>query len=205
MGLEREFDLFVRAATGFAELVRRIEPRQWDGPGLGEWDLRALVGHTTRSLITVTEYVDRPVASVDLESPEAYYAAASAFAGADQAAVVERGRQAGEVLGADPAAVVAELRDAAVARLRGQPDLRMYTLLGGMWLRDYLPTRTFELAVHGLDIAAATGSVGHRPDPEVAGAMVAIAGRVAAERGDGGEVLRALTGRSVLAAGFSVV
>ena len=37
------------------------------------------------------------------------------------------------------------------------PDLVVHTIAGGMRVAAYLPTRTFELCVHGLDIAAATG------------------------------------------------
>ena len=37
------------------------------------------------------------------------------------------------------------------------PDLVVHTIVGGMRVAAYLPTRTFELCVHGLDIAAATG------------------------------------------------
>lgn len=36
---------FAEAAQAYADLVAAIRPDQWNGPGLGEWDLRALVGH----------------------------------------------------------------------------------------------------------------------------------------------------------------
>ena len=44
---------FLAAAGTVADLVDAIPDTAWDGPGLGEWDLRALVGHTSRSLVTV--------------------------------------------------------------------------------------------------------------------------------------------------------
>ena len=50
---------FTSAARSFAELVREIPASAWDSPGLGEWDLRSLVGHTSRSLITVSTYLQR--------------------------------------------------------------------------------------------------------------------------------------------------
>ncbi|MDT5335177.1 MAG: hypothetical protein QOD90_682, partial [Mycobacterium sp.] len=45
---------YTSAARAFAGLVRAIPESAWEGPGLGEWDLRALVGHMSRSLITVS-------------------------------------------------------------------------------------------------------------------------------------------------------
>ena len=51
--VHRSADLFGQAARAVAALVDTIPPERWDGPGLGEWDLRALVGHTSRSLLTV--------------------------------------------------------------------------------------------------------------------------------------------------------
>ena len=43
--------------VAFAAQVDRIPADAWDGPGLGEWDLRALVGHASRSLVTVLTYL----------------------------------------------------------------------------------------------------------------------------------------------------
>lgn len=204
MTLTDEYDLFVQATNGVVGLVGQIESGSWSSPGLGDWDLRALVGHTSRSLITVTQYVDQRVEAEELSSPEAYYLAAAQMAGADAAAVVERGRQAGSALGADPAAAFAEHAAAAIERLRDQPDVLMHTIVGGMRLVNYLPTRTFELAVHGLDIADAI-AVDFTPPDQVLTAMVELAGRIAVHGGQGADVLRALTGRSRLSPDFSVV
>ncbi len=151
---------FLAAATAVADTVDLIPSTAWDGPGLGVWDLRALVGHTSRSLITVVEYLGRPAAVEEIATPEAYYAKVAGFAAADPAAVVERGRAAGAALGDDPAAAFrARLADAAAALDGAGDDDLPTTLVGGMRLAAYLPTRTFELAVHGTDIAAATGLV----------------------------------------------
>src|SRR5690242_15845715 len=93
-------EAFRAAAATVVELVARIPDGAWDGPGLGVWDLRALVGHTSRSLVTVLEYFDRPVAAEDVPSAEAYYLAVPAImAGAGADAVAERGRVAGAALG----------------------------------------------------------------------------------------------------------
>lgn len=204
MTLQHERDVFFAAADGFVDLVSRIGSHRWDSPGLGAWDLRALVGHASRSLITITEYVDRPVETEEIASPGAYYEAAAAMAGADLAAVVERGRQAGLVLGEDPAAAVRALRDRAVARLSDQPDVLMHTIVGGMSLEHYLPTRTFELVVHGLDIARAA-ELPYTPRPDVLARSLALAGEIAVRTGAGAQVLLALTGRARLDEDFSVV
>lgn len=197
---------FTSAASSFADLVRRIPAAAWDGPGLGDWDLRSLVGHTSRSLTTVFSYLGTTAERADVSSPAQYYAKVTPAAlGIDPAAVAERGRQAGRDLGADPAAAV----DALVARTRealadaGDP---LIEVIGGLGIRlhTYLPTRTFELAVHGLDIARAAG-LDYALPREVAAEATALAGQIAAELGHAEPVLLALTGRSALPASFSIV
>jgi uncharacterized protein (TIGR03083 family) len=150
---------FGSAATAFVDLVRRIPPGSWDGPGLGDWDLRSLVGHTSRSLVTVSSYLRTTAEREDVVSAEDYYRRVTGPAlGLDPADVVERGRQAGRDLGDDPAAAVEALRSAALADVAAAGD-PLIAVIGGLGIRlsNYLPTRTFELVVHGLDIARATG------------------------------------------------
>jgi uncharacterized protein (TIGR03083 family) len=195
---------FLGAAAAVADLIDTIPSTAWDGPGLGAWDLRALVGHTSRALVTVVTYLGRPAAAEEVATPEAYYVVIRA-GGADPAAVAERGRAAGAALGADPAAGLRALvADATAALDRAGDDDLMTTAAGGMRLLAYLPTRTFELAVHGADIAAATGLPVAIP-PAVLAEAAALAARTAVEVGQGPVVLAALTGRTVLPPGFSVV
>jgi hypothetical protein len=74
-----------------------------------------------------------------------------------------------------------------------------------MRLRQYLPTRTFELVVHGLDIARAAGL----PTPAYSAGLLTevlqLAAAAAVLVGRGSELLLAMTGRAALPAGFSVV
>lgn len=193
---------FAQAAHTFAELVRAIPDDRWTGPGLGEWDLRALVGHTSRSLITVESYLSQPAEVEDVCTPEAYYLQ---IANVDAAAVAERGRAAGVALGADPVGFV----DTLVARVltaADRPDNPLITTVaGGMRLTNYLPTRTLELVVHSLDIAAATGLPAPEFGARVLTEVVGLAAGAAVGQGRGPELLLALTGRSALPAGFSVV
>ena len=65
---------FESAARSFAGLVHRIPADGWDGPGLGEWDMRSLVGHASRSLITVSTYLETSAEHEDVATPQDYYA-----------------------------------------------------------------------------------------------------------------------------------
>ncbi|KUI23974.1 mycothiol maleylpyruvate isomerase [Mycobacterium sp. IS-1742] len=198
--------VFAVAADSFVDLVARLPVAALDGPGLGEWDLRALVGHTSRSLTTVSTYLRTTAARRDVTSAAEYYLTVTPEAlGIDPAAVAERGRQAGRELGEDPAAAVTRLAATAVADVDGAGD-PLIEVIGGLGIRlsDYLPTRTFELVVHGLDIGRAAG-VDYAPPPEVFVAAVRLAAEIAVISGRGAQVLLALTGRAALPPAFSVV
>jgi hypothetical protein len=71
-----------------------------------------------------------------------------------------------------------------------------------MRLRDYLPTRTFELVVHGLDISLAV-PVRWTPPLGALRSAVELATEVALRRGEGTLLLRLVTGREP--GGFSIV
>ena len=196
---------FEYAAGFFVELVETIPSTAWNGPGLGEWDLRSLVGHAGRSLSTVTSYLARPAAVIDVPSPAAYYRWAVQQIGADPAGVAERGRQAGIALGEDPAAAVRLLREDAVTTIRDlDTDPIIETIAGGMRVSAYLPTRTFELTVHTLDIAAALERDVTAPAEALADALH-LAAELALAKGDGQSVLLALTGRRPLPEDYSVL
>jgi hypothetical protein len=74
-----------------------------------------------------------------------------------------------------------------------------------MTLIGYLPTRTFELAVHSLDLAGAL----HLAVPQVLGpavsASLVLAAEIAAASPEAPQVLLALCGRRRLPEAFSVV
>nr|WP_123023458.1 maleylpyruvate isomerase N-terminal domain-containing protein [Mycolicibacterium stellerae] len=197
---------FEAAARSFAALVHRIPDDRWTRPGLGDWDLLSLVGHASRSLITVSAYLQTPAEREDIATPQDYYAwTADYMSKAGAEAVNERGRQAGRDLGTDPAATVDRLVERALGDLETAGD-PLIAVIGGLGLRlhTYLPTRTFELAVHGLDIARATGLSLDLP-ADVLDEATVLAARIAVLTGRGDEVLLALTGRAALPPGFSVV
>jgi uncharacterized protein (TIGR03083 family) len=196
-------ETFDEATRTFVELVRRLPDDRWEGPGLGEWDLRSLVGHTSRSLVTVETYLGQPVDTEEVPTPAAYYVA---IADIDSSAVAERGRQAGRVLGENPAEFVAALAKRVLAQVETAGNPLMHTAAGGMRLESYLSTRTFELVVHSLDIAAAVADV---EPPEFSDQLLSEVARVAATaavlRGRGVELVLALTGRTPLSPEFSMV
>ncbi|MEP9364110.1 maleylpyruvate isomerase N-terminal domain-containing protein [Nocardioides sp. CN2-186] len=193
---------YLSAARAFAAQVRAL-PDDLSGPGLGDWDLRALAGHTSRSLVTVITYLQQPVDDVAVESAAAYFALLGSSGVTAGEEVTARGVAAGEAMGADPAAYVDGLLDrvtADLAAVDGDPVIT--TAAGGMRLSDYLPTRTFELVVHGLDIASATSS-SWTPPPDALAEAVSLAAEVAVLTGSGVDLLRLATGRST--AGISIV
>ena len=117
-------DLYGRAARAVADLVGTIPPGRWDGPGLGEWDLRALVGHTSRSLLTVETYLQRPAEREDLATAAAYVAAGQRLAADAGGGVAQRGRDAGKALGPRPADGVHRDRGPRAAPVPSVPTTR---------------------------------------------------------------------------------
>lgn len=197
-------EAFEAAAGSFVDLVGRAGQAGggWDRPGLGRWDLRALVGHTSRALVTVATYLDQPAEREVLPSAAAYLAGA---ARTDGEAVFARGVAAGEELGDDPYAWVSAARDRSLAKVRAaDPEMLVETIGGGMRLAGYLPTRTFELVVHGCDIASALGL-----DPDVPPVALREAAGLATaavlDQGRGTDLLLTLTGRADWPADLVVV
>lgn len=198
----RSCQAFAEAAEWFVGSVSLVDDR-WSRPGLGEWDVRSLVGHTSRSLLTVEAYLAQPADVVDVESAAGYFQATRAIAAGP--AVAERGREAGEALGPDPAAAVADIaaRVLPVVESCGGAEV-ITTIAGGMRLADYLPTRTFELVAHTADLAAALGLSADPPAVPAEQALELVA-RLAVAQGLAGPLLRAATGREGLPPGFSVL
>jgi len=197
---------YTTAAGAFVDLVGRVPEAAWGRPALGEWDVRSLVGHTARALSTVRDYLGRPAETIRADSAVAYHVAAAAAT--DDAAVAARGREAGAALGGDPAAAVRASAALTLERLRAVPpgtDPVIESVAGGIRLSDYLPTRTLELVVHGLDIARATGVEGPAVPPELLGRVGGLLSGIAAAKGHGPEVLAALSGRAPLPRGFSAL
>lgn len=193
---------YAEASAWFVETVALVGDR-WSAPGLGEWDVRALVGHTTRSLLTVEAGLANPPQAAALDSPVGYFQATRVLTSGP--AIAQRGRDAGEALGADPAAGVTGIVARVLPLLDGRSGTELVTTAGGgMLLADYLPTRIFELTVHTVDLAAALGVAGEPPSRPAALTLGLIADLAIADR-RAATLLLATTGRRQLPAGFSVL
>ncbi len=165
--------------------------------------MRDLVGHTSRALVTVVDYLSRPVAEEVIESAPAYLAAISTGT-VDPQTVAERGRRAGRELGDDPASRFGHIEEAIQAAEATDPGLVVHTAFGGMRVAAYLRTRTFELCIHGLDIASSAGVPIDLPFAALE-ETCGLAATTAVRSGRGVDVLMALTGRRGLPRPFSVV
>jgi uncharacterized protein (TIGR03083 family) len=193
---------FADAAGWFVSTTALVGDR-WAEPGLGEWDVRALVGHTSRSLLTVEAYLARPAQTAEIPSAADYFRATRAMAAGP--AVAQRGRDAGDALGDDPASAVAEIAARVVPLVDAQDGgALLTTIAGGMRLEDYLPTRTFELAVHTSDLARALDEPLDVPATSAVQALRLVT-ELAAGDGRAGPLLLAATGRTGLPPGWSVL
>lgn len=196
---------FATSTNGFLQVVDGLDPARLGDPGLGVWDVRSLLGHASRSFLTLESYV-RPghEGEAALSAPADYYVAVRSSL-LDPSEVAERGRRAGLALGGDPVASVREIAH-RVTLLVGSvaDDCLVESPFGTMSLVAYLATRAFELTVHGIDLARATGQSipltlveSAVPAVELCAAMAVPAQRV--------ELLLALTGREILPPGFTVL
>ena len=192
---------FAQAADWYQKVVAQVEGR-WTEPGLGEWDVRALAGHTSRSLLTVEAYLARPAAEVEVGSAADYYRATRAISAGPE--VAQRGRDAGQALGEDPVAAVAAIAARVLPLVDAASGEELVTTIaGGMRLADYLPTRILELVVHTTDLATALGSPAE-PPALPATVVLRLVSDLAVADGRAGALLLAATGRAV-PSGFSVL
>lgn len=187
---------FKLAALELAALVDRVPQERLDGPGLGEWSLRELIGHTSRAISTVTEYLAGPEpASATVHSASEYLEVVLRQRGDDEA-IALRGRAAAQRLGDAPTDALAALVAAAIRAVDAADPERLVTVGGAvaMPLGEYLRTRVFELTVHGVDIADAAGLDWTPPSAHLIDALH-LAAVNASARHQGVEALRYLTGR----------
>ena len=197
-------EAYENAAELFVQTVEQVGPLQWERPGLGVWTVRDLVGHTSRALLTVEQYLAQPAAQREVMRPVDYYLRAQAGL-ADPASVAARGREAGVALGSEPIAAVRDIAARVLAQVKTASDEALVsTPVGGMRLIDYLPSRIFELAVHTLDLAAALPVTVTLPET-VAAVTLHLLADMALQPDKAAALLLAATGRRALPAGFSVL
>lgn len=194
------------AACWFLQVAAHAEGHL-DEAGLGAWNVRDLLGHTSRALTTIESYLDADAErsiEVDLVDAPAYYRTTQT-AQSEAEAVTQRGRAAGAALGDDPLAVLQALATRVLDRVRSAPGHAVVvTPFGVMTLEGYLPTRIVELTVHTCDLAAALHLDPTVP-PDAAAATFTVLGALAAAQGSTAPALLALTGRRPLPRGFSLM
>ena len=197
-------ETYLEAGEFFGGVVDQVDIDGWDGPALGEWCARDLAGHTYRSFTTVLSYSAKPGDKVELERPVDYFLKASEGL-ADPKQVAERGRAAGLEIIDDPKMMVRGFAMYVKNKLEELSDDHiMATPVGGIRLIDYLPTRTFELIIHTMDLAKAVG-VDDKPPESGMETTLQILGQLALHRGYAPNLILAATGRQGLPEGFSVL
>ena len=191
------------AATETQRLLRGVPHFAWDGPGLGEWTLRELAGHTVRALEVIVDYLHAPSPETPMLSDAAEYFGA-ALSGADatgvaaRAGVAARGRERARRFASDDA--IADEYTAAHARavdalLEAASDRLVVSALGPLPLREYVRTRLLETVVHGLDVARATEQKASFPTPCLRAVAVLLAEILTLDPALGERFVLAATGR----------
>jgi hypothetical protein len=178
---------FRGSAVSFVDLVSQVPDDRWELPALGERNLRELAGHVVGSaLAQVPGVLAAPAAEISVDTAEGYFAFPQGPAVASVEAAWDLAGRATQALAA-----------------AGDDDI-VTTPAGGMRVRDWIPTRTLELVVHGMDVARTAGIEVTFPAEAVEEAAL-LAARVAVRGGGSALLLRALTGRGMLPDGFSVL
>jgi uncharacterized protein (TIGR03083 family) len=191
---------FEDAATSLLQTVDRVEPHQWELPGLGEWTVRELTAHTLRAFTTIERYlVAEPIVDRLIADAAEYFRIILADPNVHMA-VAERGRQAGAQL-IDPVGESEATAQRVLALVASTADDDVVeTTAGKMMFIEYLATRASELALHTLDLQRATGQ------PLVlAPATATMVVGLLAELAEPITLLSALTGRGTLPVDYTVL
>jgi hypothetical protein len=178
---------FRAASRYFADCVAAVPAERFETKWSDEWRVLDLIAHGHRANVLPVEYHQRPVA---VAGPE-YLLPEN---------IAERARLAVSDLGDDPVAAVRAASERAVALvLSASDDARVGTPFGEQLLAIYLPSRTAELVLHGMDLET---------DVDVPPEALVECGCFLVDRavrgGRGPDVVLALSGRATLPPGFNV-
>jgi uncharacterized protein (TIGR03083 family) len=191
---------FEDAAASLLVTVERVEPHQWELPGLGEWTVRELTAHTLRAFSTIERYLAAEP-SVDRLIVDAadYFRVALADPNV-HAAVADRGRVAGSQL-SDPVGESEATAQRVLALVASTADDEVInTTFGQMMFVEYLATRSAEMALHILDLQRATGQ-----PTTLSSATSSMVVALIAELAEPIALLSALTGRGRLPDDYNVL
>ncbi len=191
---------FEDAASSLLTTIKRIQPHQWELPGLGVWTVRELTAHTLRGFTTIERYLTAgPTVDRVIVDAADYYRIALADPKI-HVGVAERGRLAGAQL-ADPVGEAEATTQRILALVASTADDDVLdTSMGQMMFIEYLATRAAEVSLHTLDIQRATGQPLSMPlatSSMVVGLMAELADPI--------KLLSALTGRGSLPTDYNVL
>ncbi|HZX54583.1 MAG TPA: maleylpyruvate isomerase N-terminal domain-containing protein [Ilumatobacteraceae bacterium] len=191
---------FEDATSTLLTTIERIEPHQWELPGLGVWSVRELAAHTLRAMTTIERYLDaEPTVDRLIVDAIDYYRVALADSRV-HAGVAERGRTAGVEL-TDPVGECEATTERVLALVASTADDDVVeTSAGKMMFIEYLATRATELGLHTLDLQRASGQPQYLPPATssmVVGLMAALAEPIM--------LLSALTGRGAMPPDYNVL
>ncbi|MGW6918517.1 maleylpyruvate isomerase family mycothiol-dependent enzyme [Kitasatospora sp. NPDC054939] len=162
MDLTRVLDAFETEAEALGRGLTGLPEAGWDRPTrCAPWSARELLGH----VCVVLDWVPDMIGGQAPEAPEVsateYYRPDRRFSTATNAARIELGRDraARHGSGADLVADFTRTWRNAQELCRKEPERRVVRTRHGdaMLLADFMLTRVFEVAVHGIDLADALG------------------------------------------------
>jgi Mycothiol maleylpyruvate isomerase N-terminal domain len=191
---------FEDAAASMLTAIERVQPHQWDLPGLGVWNVRELTAHAQRGFTTIEHYLAAEP-SVDRLIVDAVDYFRTALADPTvHSRVAERGSAAGALL-TDPVGESEATAQRVLALVASTADDDLVnTSVGQMMFIEYLATRATEVALHTLDLQRATGqpiALAPATSAVVVALMAALAEPIT--------LLCALTGRGTLPADYNVL
>ncbi len=191
---------FEDAARELLSTIERVEPHQWELPGLGVWSVRELTAHTLRAFTTIEKYAAAEPTVDRLITDAADYYRIILSDPNIHSAVAQRGRDAGTRL-TDPVGESEATAQRVLALVASTADDDVVeTLVGQMMFIEYLATRAAELAIHNLDLQRATGQPLALP---IATSSMVVG--LMAELAEPLTLLSALTGRGSLPSDYSVL
>lgn len=195
---------YIDSVESFLEVIRQIDPNQWDANALDQWSFRDLVGHTGRSIKLVKEFGSQRSESLDVQSAALHYQISLSPEGANQR-VAAGGVEAGNALGEEP---VHHLQEAWIATLETLQSTEEDTVIsyvnGGIKFGDYLRTRILELVVHSIDLAQAIG-IDYEPPKEAMREALYLLADLAVDTPYASKLALISTGREISKTSFNVI
>jgi uncharacterized protein (TIGR03083 family) len=191
---------FDDVAASMLATIDRVQPHQWDLPGLGVWTVRELTAHTLRGFTTIERYLSaEPQVDRVIVDAADYYRIVLSDPNV-HTSVADRGRQGGAQL-TDPLGEGEATAQRVLALVASTADDDVVnTSAGQMMFIEYLATRATEVAVHTLDLQRACGQPTSLP-ASTSSVVVALM----AELADPVTLLLALTGRGSLPIDYNVL